>query len=443
MQIERAILPRAQGESMSERTRDLLVHGIAAVKGQSKTEARHYLQWVLDAPDAAPEEIVEAWRGLADVSDDPKEKRNCLEQVLAYNPADPEARRELALLDGRLKPEEIVDPDRLPASAPSTAAPPRRYVCTQCGGAMAFTPEGNALACEYCGQRQWLGDLSENNALLVEQNLIAALATVKGHSKPAAMRAVKCQGCGASFVLAPQTLSANCAYCGSAYVAEQIETRELIEPEGVVPFALTRDQATRALLGWFRAEKLSLRGDPVPPIGVYLPVWTFDLVGEIGWTCLQEQNDLWLPASGNRVVYENDLCVAASHTLSATLIAEINSFPLDALVPYDARYLVDWAAETYTIAVSDASLVARWRVLERERKIILGLILNPYKDLQMSAARLVIESYKLILVPAWIAHYRREGKQYAITINGRTGKLRAEKPTPGVRKFLANLLGNG
>ncbi|MCI0475616.1 MAG: hypothetical protein L0Y55_05165 [Anaerolineales bacterium] len=426
---------------MSERTRDLLVRGIAAAKADSKDEARHYLQWVLDAPDAAPEEIVEAWRGLADVSDDPKNKRECLEHLLAYNPADPEARRELALLDGRLKPEEIVDSNRLPAASSQFASPTRRYVCTQCGGAMAFTPEGNALACEYCGQRQWLGNLADNNAVLVEQNLIAALATVKGHSKPTAMRAIKCQGCGVSFVLAPETLSANCAYCGSAYVAEQIETRELIEPDGVVPFALNRDQAVRALLDWFRAEKLSLRGNPVPPRGVYLPVWTFDLAGEIGWACLQEENDLWLPASGSRVVYENDLCVAASHTLSATLIAEINSFPLDGLAPYDARYLVDWAAETYTIAVSDASLVARWRVLEREKKVIPSTLLKPYKDLQVSAARLVVESYKLILLPVWIAHYRMEGEQYAVIINGRTGKLRAEKPRRGVRKFLANALG--
>jgi hypothetical protein len=141
-------------------------------------------------------------------------------------------------------------------------------------------------------------------------------------------------------------------------------------------------------------------------------------------------------------VYENDLCVAASHTLRATLIAEINAFPLDALAPYDARYLVDWAAETYTIAVSDASLVARWRVLARERKVIPSTFLKPYKDLQVSAARLVVESYKLILVPVWIAHYRMQGVEYAVVINGRTGNVRAEKPVQGIRR-LFNWLNDG
>jgi len=60
---------------MSERTRDLLVHGIAAVKGDSKDEARFYLRRVLDAPDAETEHIIAAWRGLAEISDDVKEKR--------------------------------------------------------------------------------------------------------------------------------------------------------------------------------------------------------------------------------------------------------------------------------------------------------------------------------------------------------------------------------
>ncbi len=328
----------------------------------------------------------------------------------------------------------MANPDRRPARDASGAAAPRRYVCAQCGGTMTFTPEGTALLCAYCGQRQSLGDLDED-VLLTEQNLIAALATAKGHTKPTATRAIQCQGCGASFALAPQTLATHCAYCGSPYVVERIETRELIEPSGVVPFALEHDDALRALLEWFRAENLSLRGDPVPPRGVYLPAWTFDLAGEITWACLQEENDAWLPASGTRVVYENDLLVAASHTLSALLIAEIDAFPLDALAPYDARYLVNWAAETYTLAVSDASLVARRRVLQREKRAIHNSI-KSYKDLRVSTARLVVESYKLILLPLWIAHYRMEGKQYTIVINGRTGSVRAEKPAQGLRQFL-------
>jgi hypothetical protein len=205
---------------------------------------------------------------------------------------------------------------------------------------------------------------------------------------------------------------------------------------------VNRDEALRTVLDWFRTEKLSLRGKPVPPNGVYLPVWTFDIAGEVTWNCLQEENDLWFPMSGSRAVYENDLRVAASHTLSPTLIAEINTFPLDHIAPYDTRYLVDWPAETYEIAVGDASLVARWRILDREKQAIPATFLKPYKDLQTSSVRLVVESYKLILTPVWIAHYRMGGKQYTMIVNGRTGKLRGEKPIQGIRKALSSFLEN-
>ncbi len=442
---------------MSDRTRDLLVHGIAAVKGNSKAEARHYLEWVIEAPDSNADEIADAWRYLADIEDDPKKKRECLDHSLALNPMDPEARRELAILNGQLKPEEIVNPDHLPAPMPADAAQPRRYVCAQCGGKMAYSPDGTTLTCAYCGRRQSLANVKDDSVLLEEQNFTVALATAKGHTKPTAQRSLKCQGCSASFVLSPETLSITCPYCASAYVVEQTETRILIEPEGIVPFAVPREEALKKLLGWFRAEKFSLRGNPVPPNGVYLPIWTFDIGGEVLWNCMQEEDAMWtpnagnllarhtkvwVPASGSRMIYENDLLVPASHSLSAPLIAALSTFPLERLTPYDPRYLVDWPAETYQVAVGDASLVARWRILDRERRVIVDTLFKPYKDLQVSATRVVIESFKLILLPVWIARYTIDKKNYALVINGQTGELRAEKPAQGIGKLFSALLGD-
>ena len=54
---------------------------------------------------------MEACYWLSEVSDDPTEKRSLLEEILANNFGDARARRKLAILDGKIKPEEIVDPD--------------------------------------------------------------------------------------------------------------------------------------------------------------------------------------------------------------------------------------------------------------------------------------------------------------------------------------------
>ena len=430
---------------MSDTTHDLLVRGIAAAKGNSKDEARFYLEWVLRSPDAEPDEMQEAWKQLAEITDDPKEKRNCLEQALAYDPMDPEARRGLAILNGELKPEDVIDPDRSPMpAAPTTPQPAqaRRFVCTNCGGKMAFAADGNTLVCAYCGRRQSVLSAMDDGAMIPEQDFTVALATAKGHSTPVAAQSLKCQGCGASFVLPPQTLSTACPYCGSAYVVEQTETRALIPPEGVIPFAVTQDRAQSAVLDWYRSQGFKVLSVKALPSGVYLPLWTFDVGGEITWNCLVEQDETWEPREGSEVVYEHDMLIAASHTLSAELTAEIDEMPRGKIVPYDARYLADWPAETYQISVSDASLAARSRVFAKMRPQIEAGITESFKNLQLSALKMVIESYKLILVPLWIARYRYEKVWYNVAVNGQTGAARGEKPRKSVGGFLSGLMGS-
>ncbi len=430
---------------MSDSTRDLLVRGIAAAKGNSKQEARFYLEWVLRAPDAEPSQLQEAWKQLAEITDDPKKKRDCLEQALAYDPTDPEARRALAILDGKLKPEDIVNPDRSTAPAPPASpqrVQARRFVCTNCGGKMAFATDGNMLVCAYCGRRQSVLSAMDEGAMVAEQDFIVALATAQGHAMPVATQALKCQGCGASFILSPQTLSTACPYCASAYVVEQTETRALIPPEGVVPFSVTQDEAQRAVLDWYRSQGFKVLSVKALPSGVYLPWWTFDVDGEITWNCLVKQNDAWESRSGSQVVYENDLLIAASHTLSAELTATIDKAPLAQIVPYDARYLAGWPAETYQISVSDASLAVRSRVLAKTRPQIEAGITESFKNLQLNPLKMVIESYKLILVPMWIARYRYDQVWYNVVVDGRTGVARGEKPRQGVSGWLSGLIGS-
>jgi hypothetical protein len=126
--------------------------------------------------------------------------------------------------------------------------------------------------------------------------------------------------------------------------------------------------------------------------------------------------------------------------LTKSLAEEITQMPLDDMEPCAPGYLADWLAETHEISVGDASLVARSRVFAKEKAKVSQDILTQYTGLTMSSANLIVESYKLILVPMWVSHYRMAGKQYGIVINGRTGNLRAEKPRQGIGGWLADLL---
>jgi hypothetical protein len=135
---------------------------------------------------------------LSQVEDDPKIKRDCLENILAMDPANGPARRGLAILDGRLKPEDIIDPDKpiepiKPAGAPQPSAV-RRYACPKCGGRMAYSPDKHALVCDYCGNHLHEYQALQQGALITEQDFTAALATAKGHRWELPIeRALKCE----------------------------------------------------------------------------------------------------------------------------------------------------------------------------------------------------------------------------------------------------------
>src|SRR5262245_35501944 len=107
---------------MSDSARDLLVRGIAFDKEGAKAEARYFLEFALRGePDYGQQ--AEAWLWLSKRSDDSAEKRLLLEQVLSVDLANAEARKELAILDGRLRPEEILGPWQ--AVAPVTRPAPK------------------------------------------------------------------------------------------------------------------------------------------------------------------------------------------------------------------------------------------------------------------------------------------------------------------------------
>lgn len=153
--------------------RELMVRGIAAAKAGDKDEARYYLEWALRR-DPDDEQEIEIYLWLSDVYEEKAKRRECLEMVLARDVYHPQARRKLAVLEGRLDPDEIVDPDRLEQPQET-----RRSSCPACGGPLFFSPDGTHQHCERCGWRT--GDADAGRAQqppgeLLRQGIAAAKA---------------------------------------------------------------------------------------------------------------------------------------------------------------------------------------------------------------------------------------------------------------------------
>ena len=93
--------------------KELLRSGIIDAKSGHRESARRYLDravYISNDHDV----LAEAWFWMSEVLDDKAEKRKALENCLAHDLQHARARRSRAVLDGRLKADEIIDPDKLP-----------------------------------------------------------------------------------------------------------------------------------------------------------------------------------------------------------------------------------------------------------------------------------------------------------------------------------------
>jgi Zn finger protein HypA/HybF involved in hydrogenase expression len=418
----------------SDYDNNLLRQGIIHAKANEIEAARRYLERAVEAADDR-ETRVQANFWMAQITADPLQKRGYLEEVLANDMTHPEARRALAILDGKIKPDDIVDPDNLPAQPTATqAAKADRFTCPKCGGRMTFTPDGRSLMCEYCSRNQTL----DTTVPEIEQDFILAMATGKGHRKPVAVKTFHCQGCGAQFVLPPQEITSTCSYCGSSHVV--IGTKELVEPDSIIPMGFNQRQAALYLVEWVKKHKITPEGQVQAPRGLYLPIWTFDIMGNVPWNGMVYRDKQYVPVSGEKLVHFDDIVIPGAPKLADLLPRIMEGFDTTMAPAYDSRYLAGWPAEVYATAMSDASLNARQLAVRRTRELIRGEM-GHVSDLNYSTSSLAILSFKLVLVPVWITSIPLEGRDYRVIINGMMGNVYGETPSRGVLGFINNILG--
>jgi len=442
---------------MEDYSKDLLRTGIIEAKSGNKESARRYLDRAIYMA-GAYDEIAEAWYWMAEVTDDAVEKRKALENCLSHDLRHSRARRALAILDGKLKADEVINPNNPSAVQDGQRqADAQRFMCPKCGGRMSFAPDGQTLVCDYCSRNQGLGANAQETD---EKDFIIAMATARGHGKPLQEQVFHCSGCGAEFILPPKQISASCVYCDSPYVVSLEKTKDLLAPDGIIPHAFDQKRAVKLLIDWVEGNNIKPEKQVELPRGLYLPLWSFDVGGAIDYTyeIVESENELFGGGRGQKKVtrfsdqypvFVNDLPLPASKKPSAIFLKLIGSFDLESARPYDARFLASWPAEIYDVPMADASLDARSQAYKKYKRDLPALI-NNSNIIHTSSANLVIDSFKLNLLPVWMTELPVAGRSHLVLINGQSGVVSSdildqtqkekEPQKSGLMDFLADLL---
>jgi hypothetical protein len=242
-------------------------------------------------------------------------------------------------------------------------------------------------------------------------------------------------------------------YCGSPHVVNWESEEQLLAPDGIIPHAFDQDRATKFLIEWVQSNQIKPEKQANLPRGVYLPLWTFDLGGELDYvgetvddSDIQFNSKLpkMIRVSDGYPVQVNDIPIPASRKLSAVFLKLIPTFELRGVKPYDPRYLANWPAEVYDIPMAEASLDARGQTFKRYKNDLPNL-LTPIRLISTSSAKMTVDSFRLNLLPVWMTELPFGGREHLVLINGQNGIVASDLPekkekTGSLLEYLSDLL---
>ena len=261
-----------------------------------------------------------------------------------------------------------------------------------------------------------------------------------------------CSQCGASTEVADSTHATSCTFCGAAQIVES-ERKEKRRPESLLPFQVPRsecDDVFRAWVKklWFRPNALKTLARPDELNGMYIPFWTYDALTRNWWNAesgtyyyvtesyssngqrktRQVRKTRWTWVSGTHDAFYDDVLISASHSVPKDLIRGIEPFDTKALTPYQPEILAGMGAENYQTDMLEAWPEAKSRIDEAIYDACSRRIPgNTHRNLTVSS-HYSNKTYKLCLLPIWIANYRFRGKIYRYLVNGHSGTVHGEAP---------------
>ncbi|HHH49724.1 MAG TPA: hypothetical protein ENK52_01955 [Saprospiraceae bacterium] len=328
--------------------------------------------------------------------------------------------------------------------------------CPSCGSELAYSAEKKKITCGHCGYLEEI-DIAHNK--VVERNLAKAIEEMKDFIPEETEKKVfDCQNCGSKFMVEHKDVKIKCGFCGSSNINLEAYQHQYIQPTGIIPFYVSREDANNAFdkwikRGWFHPNKLKRLSNIEDLHGVYIPFWTYDAHTTSQWSGQaghyynktayrivngkQQAHTVreirWTSHSGQLQHFFDDILVVASTGLKQSSIERILPFQLNEVVNFDARLMAGWETEIYTIEI-DKGYQSANNIMDYKIRNMCSAQLggDTQRNLHVSSHKSG-QTFKHIILPIWICSYLYQNKLYHFTINGQTGKVYGQKPTSWIK----------
>ncbi len=331
----------------------------------------------------------------------------------------------------------------------------RKKSCVNCGAELRYKPGTAQIQCEYCNHIEAIEPAQHDFKELELGPYLEKMGTTH-HSEKVMM--LQCKNCGANQHIEEHYKSLHCVYCATPLILEDAIAEDWILPGAVLPFQFDQKKSHQIFAQWvkglwFAPNKLKKAAlDPQHTKGLYLPYWTFDAqlyaeyTGERGTyyyvqvpyttqvngktvrRTRQERRTRWSHTSGTISGFVNDTLIQASKQKPHSIPRKITNWNLNALTTFNTSYLAGFVTEKYTLSLKEGHLSSKQEaeaIARRWSKRDIGGDTQRVHNIMM---RLSEETFKHILLPAYISSYAYQDKKYNFFINGQTGSISGKRP---------------
>jgi LSD1 subclass zinc finger protein len=329
-----------------------------------------------------------------------------------------------------------------------------KFPCTNCGANLTYKPGTTHLKCEFCGTENEIPKIEGN---VEEQDFTAMLEQESSTAPKLTVSTVNCHNCGATTTVEAHLQTADCPYCASPLVLAEKKEENLIRPGGILPFKIKREETLKIFQNWvkklwFAPSQLKKSVKPESFKAMYVPYWTFDSFCDCQYTGMrgtyyyvsvpytttengrtvtrtrQERRTQWTPCSGRVNNSFDDVLVLASKNLPQKDIDSLEPWDLKTNEPFNDAYLSGIITEKYQVTLKDGFTIGKGKMDNVMRGIIQRDIGGDEQRILSMYPQYSKVTFKLLLLPLYISAYKFKNKVYNVYVNGRTGKMKGQRP---------------
>lgn len=319
--------------------------------------------------------------------------------------------------------------------------------CPACSAQLAYVPGTASMRCGSCGTEVTFtqGAASTGTGQAYDSWATQDAARVGGTSVT-----MRCEGCGA--VTENDSMSTTCQFCASHLVA-LTGAPGMVVPDAVLPFAVTPAAAREKFRAWinhqfFGVKALKNINAEESLVGTYLPYWSVSATtesyfeGQRGVDHEEERSNgakeivtHWYPRSGSVPGRYEDTIVPGKE-VDINLAVAVGGLTMKDFVAYRPEYLAGFSTARYDIDPANAVENAKSKIANQIRGRVNSAIGGDHQKIENIQTAYSDVSFRLVLVPVWMATFVFGGKRWPILISGRTGSVYGKVPVNRFKMFV-------